>query len=390
MAKHALLSASSASRWMKCTPSARLTEKMADTSSPYAQEGTLAHELGELELKRELKLIDKKTYAAELKKIKAHELYGEDMPDYVGIYTGYAMEKLAEAKARSKDALVFLEQRLDFSDWVPEGFGTGDTVIISDGVIEIIDLKFGKGVPVSAEWNPQMMLYGLGAWNEYDFLYDLHTVRMTIAQPRLDNLSTFELSSKELVQWAENKLKPTAAMAWDGMGDLCAGKHCQFCKVEASCQARAKAKEDFINDYRNVDGELLAEHLLAPDDVSRIVGMALEIKNWLKAVEDFALDKALEGFKWPGYKLVEGRSNRTYSDEAMVATILTGKGLTEDDIYNKKIKGITEMEKKLGGKKKFEEVLGSHIIKPAGKPTLVEESDKRPELDSVAEDFNLE
>lgn len=390
MAKHALLSASSASRWMKCTPSARLTEKMADTSSVYAQEGTLAHELGELELKRELELIAKRTYNAELKKIKAHELYGADMPDYVGIYTDYVMEKLAEAKSRSSDALVFLEQKLDFSDWVPEGFGTGDTVIISDGVIEIVDLKYGKGVPVSAEWNPQMMLYGLGAWSEYDFLYDLHTVRMTIAQPRLDNISTFEIKADELVDWAEKTLKPAAEKAWEGAGELCAGEHCMFCKVKATCKERAEYNLKVLADYRNADSELLSKHLLTPGDVSRILGLAMEIKNWLKDVEEHALGKALEGFKFPGFKLVEGRSNRTYMDEVIVANVLVKEGLSEEEIYNKKIKGITDMEKKLGGKKRFIEVLGDYIIKPPGKPTLVDESDKRPEFDSAADDFNLE
>lgn len=386
--KHAILSASAAHRWMTCTPSARLTEDIEDTTSVFAAEGTLAHELAELELNYQLKLINKRKYTAERKKIEAHELFSAEMPDYVSTYTGYVLEKLAEAQARSKDALVFLEQKLDFSHWVPEGFGTGDTVIISDGVIEIVDLKYGKGVEVSAAENPQMMLYGLGAWHEYEAFYDLDTIKMTIVQPRLDSISTYELPEAELLSWADTTLAPAAVEAWKGEGELVAGDHCRFCKVKATCKARADYNITFIEKNKEAD-ELKSPHLLAPEEVSKILAMAMEIKNWLKDVEEDALAKALEGAKFPGYKLVEGRSNRTFNDEEEVVATLKLEEFTEEEIYNRKIKGITELEKKLG-KKLFEQILGPYIIKPPGKPTMVPEADKRPELNTAADDFDLE
>lgn len=386
---HAILSASAAHRWMHCPPSARLTENLEDQSSIFAQEGTLAHELGELELNYQVKNITKKKYNAELKKIQAHELYSADMPDYIAVYTGYVFEKLAEAKTRSKDALVFLEQQLDFSSWVPEGFGTGDTVIISDGVIEIVDLKYGKGVEVSAEENPQMMLYGLGALFEYEAFYDLQTVKMTIVQPRLDAISTYEMSVESLLDWAIKILMPAANKAWKGEGELQAGDHCKFCKVKATCKARAKYNIEFLDKNRDADNDLIQAHLLAPEDVSNILAMAKEVQNWLKDVEEDALAKALEGIKFPGYKVVAGRSNRTYGDEVEIASTLELEDYKEEQIYNKKLKGVTDMEKLLG-KNMFQQLIGPYIIKPPGKPTLVPETDNRPELNSAAEDFDLE
>lgn len=387
---HAILSASAAHRWMHCTPSARLTENIKDESSIFAQEGTLAHSLGELELNYQLKNITKKEYTKELKKIQANELYSAEMPDHVAAYTGYVFEKLAEAKVRSSDALVFLEQKLDFSEWVPEGFGTGDTVIISDGVIEIVDLKYGKGVEVSAEENPQMMLYGLGAWHEYEAFYDLKTVRMTIVQPRIDNISSYEMSIEDLLKWATEKLMPAAEKAWEGEGELTAGDHCRFCKVKATCKARADYNITFIDSHRSPDNNdsLKGLHLLSPEETSGVLAMAMEIKNWLKDVEEHALQAALDGTRYPGFKLVEGRSNRIFTDEDEVVATLELEDYTEEQIFNKKIKGITDLEKLLG-KKMFSQLLDPYITKPAGKPTLVPETDKRPELNSAAEDFDL-
>jgi len=385
---HAILSASAAHRWMNCPPSARLTEDMSDESSVFAQEGTLAHSLGELELNYQLKKITKKKYTAELKKIQADKLYAADMPDYVAVYTGYVFEKLAEAKARSKDALIAMEQRLDFSEWVPDGFGTGDTVIISDGVIEIVDLKYGKGVEVSAEDNPQMMLYGLGAWYEYEAFYDLDIVKMTIVQPRLDAISTCEITVDRLLAWATHVLIPAADKAWKGEGELQAGDHCKFCKVKATCKARADYNFEFLDANKQED-KFMTAHLLGPDEIARVLAMAMEVKNWLKDVEEYALQAALDGMKYPGYKLVAGRSNRIYADEKEVAATLELEDYKEEQIYNKKLKGITDMEKLLG-KKMFVQLLDPYITKPAGKPTLVPETDNRPELNSAADDFNLE
>lgn len=384
MAIHALLSASSAYRWLNCTPSARMTENLEDTQSVYAAEGTLAHELAELQLRYQLKLITKATYNKELKKIKADELYSEEMPDEVEKYTGYVFEKLTEVQSHTPDALIFLEQKLDFSKYVPEGFGTGDCIIIADGTLEVMDLKYGKGVEVFAEENPQMMLYALGAIEEYGFIYDIDKVRMTIAQPRLDNFSTWEISVDDLEAWANGELTQKAKEAWDGTGSCNAGDWCKFCKVKATCKARADAALAVALQHEAQD-----PNLLSVDEIAEILHMAEEIQAWAKDVQDYALEQARDnGVKFKGWKLVEGRSNRKYTDEGEVATKLINEGLTEEEIYNKKIKGITEMEKTLG-KKKFSTLLKDLVIKPEGKPTLVVEGDKRPELNSAEKDFDL-
>lgn len=384
MIKHALLSASSAHRWLNCTPSARLTEHIEDTQSVYAAEGNLAHDLAELELKFQLKLITKNTYNKELKKIKANELYSEEMPDEVEKYTDFVFERLTEAQSHTADALIFLEQRLDFSKWVPEGFGTGDCIIIADGTMEVIDLKYGKGVEVSAENNPQMMLYALGALEEYGFIYDINSVRMTIAQPRLNNFSTWEISVNNLLAWAEGELKEKAQAAWEGAGEFVAGDWCMFCKVKATCKARAEAILAISEQYQEQD-----PRLLTIEEIAEILHKAEEIQSWAKDIQGYALEQARDyGVKFPGWKLVEGRSNRKYTDEDEVATVLINEGFTEEEIYIKKLKSITDMEKTLG-KKRFNTLLKDFIIKPPGKPTLVVESDKRPEINSVEAEFDL-
>lgn len=385
MAKHALLSASSAYRWLNCTPSARMTENLEDTQSVYAAEGTLAHELGELELRYQLKLITKATYNRNLKKIKANELYSEEMPDEVEKYTIHVFEKLTEAQSHTPDALIFLEQRLDFSKYVPEGFGTGDCIIIADGTLEIIDLKYGKGVEVSAENNPQMMLYALGALEEYSFIYDIDNVRMTIAQPRLENFSTWEVSVEDLVYWAEWQLAEKAKEAWDGSGTCNAGEWCKFCKVKATCKARAKAALAISEQYQEQD-----PNLLSAEEIAEILHKAEEIQAWAKDVQEHALEQARDhGIKYTGWKLVEGRSVRKYADEGQVQLALNAAGYDGEAILKApELLGITAMEKSIG-KKKFSELLSGLIIKPEGKPALVVENDKRPELNSAEKDFDL-
>ena len=383
-AKHALLSASSAERWLNCTPSARITEYMPETTSEYAAEGRLAHALGELELSYQLKEITKRTYDRRLKDIRKHELYSEEMPDYIEIYTNYVFEKLAEAQSHTPDALIFLEQRLDFSRWVPDGFGTGDCIIIADDLMEVIDLKYGKGVEVSAEDNPQMKLYALGALEAFGWIYNIQHVRMTIMQPRIDNISTWEISAEKLLAWADTELKQKAQAAWEGAGECVAGDWCRFCKAKATCKARADAALAVAEQYH-----YQGPHLMSVEDVAEILHKAEELQAWAKDVQDFALEQARDhNVRYPGWKLVEGRSNRKYSDETEVANVLKAEGLTEEEIFNKKVKGITEMEKQLG-KKRFQTLLTKLIIKPPGKPTLVVESDKRPEINSVESDFDL-
>lgn len=385
MAAHALLSASAAERWLNCTPSARLTEKLEDTDSVYAQEGTLAHSLGELELRYMLKLITKNTYNKELKKIQENELYNEDMPDEVEKYTSYVFERLAEAKSHTPDTLIFLEQRLDFTKYVPEGFGTGDCIIIADKTLDIIDLKYGKGVEVYAENNPQMMLYALGAIEEYGFIYDIDQVRMTIVQPRLDNISSWQLPVNDLLKWANGELIQKAKEAYEGNGELVAGAWCKFCKVKAVCKARAEAVLSIGEKY-----ELKDPNLLNTEEIAEILHKADEIQAWAKDLQNYALEQARDNnVKYPGWKLVEGRSVRKYSDDEIVQTVLVKAGYEAEKILKKpELLGITDMEKLLG-KKQFNTLLQDYIIKPPGKPTLVVQSDKRPELNSVESDFDL-
>lgn len=381
---HALLSPSSASRWLNCTPSARLEQQFPETTSEYADEGTLAHKLGELLIRQTLKTVEKAQFKSLMKEVEDSKHFDASMENYCEDYAVFVVEQFADAQSRTKDALIFLEHKLDMSEYVPEGFGTGDVVIIADGILDFTDLKYGKGVPVSAVENKQMMLYGLGALRSFDHLYDIHTVRMTIYQPRIDNISTWEISVEDLKAWAEYELKPKAEMAFKGEGEYKAGNHCQFCKAKATCRTLAeKNLELAVHEFQD-------PALLTDEQISDILGRIKLFTIWTDAVEAHALTQAVDhGKKWPGYKLVEGRSNRQYKDETAVADVLLKKGFAEDLIYKKKIIGITEMEKNVG-KKQFTELLSDLIIKPAGKPTLVPESDKRPEfksVDSAVRDF---
>lgn len=377
MSAHAILSPSGASRWLACTPSARLEQQFSDKAGTAAAEGTLAHSLGELIIRYKTKQIIKTAYEKKLAEIKADKLYEPAMFDYAEDYAVYVLEQLSTAQAHTKDALLFIEEKIDLTDYIPEGFGTGDAAVIADGVLDFTDLKYGKGVPVSAVDNKQMMLYGLGMLKKFDFLYDIHTVRMTIYQPRLDSISTFEISATDLKHWAETELKPKAELAFKGEGEFAPGVNCRFCKAAGSCKANAEfnlqlAKHDFAD-----------PKLLTDEEVSAILDRSDLFTKWLAAVEDNALFEAVtNGKKWPNYKLVEGRSNRIYTDETAVAETLKAKGLAEDKIYTKKLVGITAMEKELT-KPVFNDLLGSLVIKPAGKAALVPATDKRPELNSV-------
>lgn len=384
--KHAILSASGAHRWMACTPSARLEEPLPDTSSVYAEEGTLAHDLAELELSRQLERIPAKEYHAQLAKIQNHDLYSAEMPDYVSLFVNYVMEQYAEARTRSKDAVIFLEERLDFSRWVPEGFGTGDCTILSDGVMEIIDFKYGKGVEVEAPENAQMMLYALGAYEAFGYIFGVDTVRMTIHQPRIGNVSTWEIPLDELLEWAESELKPKAELAWAGEGDFAPGDWCRFCKVRNRCKARAEAMAEVPSAF-----EYKRPELLDVEDIAELLHQVDAIEAWAKDIKDFALVQARDhGVKFPGWKLVEGRSIRRYTDPDKVEETLRAAKYRVKDIFKTELIGISAMEKLLG-KKKFRELLEDQglVEKPQGKPVLVVETDKRPELNSAAADFDL-
>lgn len=381
MGEHALLSASSAFRWMACPPSARLEEGFSDKTSEYAAEGTLAHELGEINLRSDLGEINTRTYNSRLKKIKENEFFTADMIDYVELYNDTCMEKVSEARALTPDAIFRIEQKLDYSEWVPEGFGTGDFVIIADDTMEIVDLKYGKGIPVSAKGNKQMRLYALGAISEFSFLYDIKKVKMTIVQPRLDNISTDEIAADELLKWAKDVLKPTAELAFKGEGDFCAGEHCGFCRAKSVCKARADKNLELAR-Y-----EFRTTTTLSEEDIADILGKAEELQKWAKDVQDYALEQALQGIHYKGWKVVEGRANRKYADTDKVAEILLANEYTEDKIYKpKELQGLTNMEK-LVGKKKLITLVGDYIEKPQGKPVLVPKDDKRPEFNVPNKDF---
>jgi len=384
---HAVLSASGAARWLACTPSARLEEGLPDTTSAAAAEGTLAHAIGELLIARDAGKISKVDYAFKVTPLINDSLYTPAMMGHLEDYAAFVLERYSAAQAATKDAILEQEIEADYSRYVPEGKGTLDNSIIADGTLEIIDLKFGKGVEVSAENNPQMKLYALGALEKYDWLYTIDRVKMTIYQPRIDNFSTWVITVKDLREWAEGELKQKADLAFKGDGDFVPGKHCQFCKVRATCRANAAYQTDIART------DFLEPVLLSDADIADILTRAAQFENWLKAVKDYALNAAVkEGRKFPGLKLVEGRSNRVYADPVKIADVLTADGWTEADIFEKKLLGVTAMQGVLS-KKVFDNLVGPYIIKPPGKPTLVPDSDKRAELnslDAVRADFEID
>lgn len=370
MAEHALLSASSSHRWLCCTPSAVLEENFENKSSVFAEEGTTAHALAEYKLKK---------YLGEKVKKPKSDFDEKELKYYTDIYFDYACELITEAKRRLKDPIILVEQKLDFSNYVPEGFGTGDLVIVADGILDIMDLKYGKGVEVCAVNNPQMKLYAIGALNLFDSLYDIEKVRMTICQPRLDNISTFEITVEDLIKWAEDVVKPKAELAIKGEGEFFAGEHCRFCRARFNCRARADENMKMAQ-YDFKKGPFLTD-----DEITEILSNIDEFQKWTKDIQVYALEKTInENKKWDGFKLVEGRSSRKYSDEEAVSKTLIESGYKEEDIYSKNLLGITAMEKAIG-KKKFKELLKDLVYKPQGKITLVAESDKRPEIKNTAE-----
>jgi hypothetical protein len=305
------------------------------------------------------------------------------MPHYVGVYVDEVMERYHEALARTPDAIIQLEERLDFSQWVPDGFGTGDVVIIADKTMEVIDLKYGKGVAVSAVDNSQMKLYALGALFAYDFLYDIQEIRMTIVQPRIygDGISSDTITVEELMEWAEKVVVPAAKLADAGEGDFKAGEHCRWCKVKGNCRARAE------ENMAALSHEFKDPRLLSMEEIGQILTIAEQLQSWAKNVQEFAYEQALTGEKVPGWKIVEGRSNRTIPDkEAAKIRLLDSKIPFSSYLKPQELLGIGDLEKKVG-KKKLTELIGDLITKPPGKPVLVVESDKRQELNSLSGDF---
>ena len=363
---HAILSASSSHRWLNCNPSARLEQEFADRETDAAAEGTAAHALCEHKLRRALKMRSKKP-------ITPYDC--DEMDAYTDAYVEFVMEALAEAKQECKDPLVLIEQKLDFSCYVPDGYGTGDCLIVADKLLHIIDFKYGQGVLVDAEQNPQMMLYALGALRLFDSLYDITEVSMSIFQPRRENVSTWTISVDDLLDWAETTLKPKAELAFKGEGEYTPGSWCQFCKAAVKCRARAEAKLQLAR-Y-----EFAMPPLLSDEEIEDILLKLDDLTKWANEITAYAQDAAVNhGKVWRGFKLVESRTNRRYTDEEAVAQAANAAGY--HDIYKKSLIPITEMER-LMGKKTFAEILGALVEKPKGKPTLVPASDKRPAIVST-------
>lgn len=367
---HAILSASSADRWLHCPPSARLCESYDDKGSDYAAEGTDAHALCEYKLRKALGL-------PATDPTENLTWFNEEMIDCAAGYAAYVLEQVEASKQTCADPVVLIEQRVDFSRWVEGGFGTADCIIIADGTLQIIDYKHGLGVLVSAEENPQLMCYALGALELFDKIYDIDTVSMTIYQPRRDNVSTYEISKDDLYQWADEVLKPTAELAFAGDGNFLCGEWCGFCKAKTDCRARAEANLELAR-Y-----EFKLPPLLTDKDIEDILAKVDELVSWAADIKEYALRQALSGKKWNGWKLVEGRSNRRYTNDALVANAVESIGF---DPYEHKVLGVTAMQKLLG-KSRFDELLAVYIEKPQGKPTLVPESDKRPAINTAKNDF---
>lgn len=375
---HALLSPSSAHRWLHCTAAPRLEEGVEDKGSEFAAEGSLAHAMGALKLKAFFGM----DASHELQEIDMFRRYHTgEMDEYTDTYKTIVLEKFNTAQRQCEDAQLLVETRLDFGEYIPDAFGTGDAIIIADGTLDVIDFKYGKGVRVSAYENPQMMIYALGAYERFSFEYNIKKVRMTIVQPRIDNLSVYEMSVKDLLAWAKETLAPKAKEAFKGDGPQSPGEWCQFCKVKSCCKALTQKCTDVVKNHE--DPRLISAEELATD----ILPIVATVKTWLAGVEDYALQQALSGVELPGWKLVEGRSIRKITNQEGVEKALTEEGFDYDDIYKPlELRTITDLEK-LVGKKQFNGLCGEFIEKPQGKPTLAPESDKRPALDTISDDF---
>lgn len=372
MADHALLSPSAAARWLTCTRSAKLEEQFPVSSTKYTEEGTIAHELAELEARKATGYIEPDAYKMGFRDITKSEYYDEVMQASAEEYASLIADYLEIRKGFSPDAFPEFEVKVDISNWVPGGFGTADCLIISDGVMEVIDFKYGKGVPVSALNNPQMKLYALGAYEQFKDLYEIDLIEMTIFQPRLNSRSTDSISVKELLKWGEETVKPQAQKAINGEGEFVPSeKACKFCRAKNICRARA---DKFIDLFENSKSETLTL-----EEVADLLNQADDMKAWLSDLEEEVVKNITSGVIVPGWKMVAGRSNRKITDELKAVDLLKKNGINETLLYEKKLITLTQMEKDFG-KKEIDEILRDLIEKPEGKPCLVKESDKRPPL----------
>jgi hypothetical protein len=367
--KHAFLSASSSNRWIACPPSAKLNTDTGGWTSEYAIQGTCAHSLAEYKLKTALGRRARDP-TGDL------DCYDQEMESATDDYVAYVFSQVEKEKETCHDPTVLVEQQLDLSRWIPESFGTADAVIVGDETLTIVDLKYGTGIKVDSS-SSQLKCYALGCVDMFDGIYDIRKVKMVIFQPRLDHVSETEMSKEDLLTWADTVLVPAAKLAFVGEGEFKAGDHCQFCSVKANCRKRAETNLELAR------FNFAMPPTLEDEEIEAILPKLDQLSSWAADLKTYALQKALSGKKWSGFKLVEGRANRKYTNEAMVAEAAKAAGF---DPYEKRLLGITAMTS-LMGKKKFNEVLGGLVERPQGKPTLVPQSDKRPEMNSAADDF---
>lgn len=372
MTDHATLSPSSAARWINCPPSAKINAEAGDRPTVFTREGSLAHSLAELKARKHfLPGIGPKKYQTALDKIKANDLWQDEMEAHTERY----LEALKDIYMEFPEPPhVAVEQRVDFTEWVPGGFGTADCVMVGGDTIHVIDFKYGKGVAVSAEENPQMMLYALGALAAYGLLYDLTTVRMTIIQPRMaSDPDTWETTADHLTQWAETTVKPAADLAARGEGEFAEGEWCRFCAIRGNCRARAAAQlalEDFNGRVPPV---------LSDAEVGQALTQGRRLAKWLSELEEYALTACLDGKEIPGYKAVEGRAVRVWTDVNVAFDAARAQGIPDDMLYERKPISLAAMEK-LMGKRQFLDTMTEYVNVPAGKPTLVPDTDKRPPI----------
>lgn len=373
MADHAVLSASGAHRWLLCTPSAQLEQQFPPSTSSYAEEGTVAHALAELTTRYYLGEISEVYFENEIaEKFVPNSYYNQEMREHAAAYAKFVMSRLAAAKEVCPDPIVNLETRLDFSKYVPGGFGTGDCVIVAEPTMEVIDFKYGKGHRVSAEDNPQMQLYGLGALEMFGDLYDIKQVRMSIFQPRLSGVEdTSEKTTKELTSWGRTYVKPRAKLADKGQGDFNPCEEaCRFCRAKNTCRARTEENLKLFDESPD-------PLLISAEEAGAILARAADIETWLKDLRETVSSALAAGEPVTGWKMVEGRSNRKFADEDKVVAAMKAAGYDEALLYERKLITLTQMERGFG-KKALAEVLGDLIVKPQGAPTLAPESDKRP------------
>lgn len=374
--QHALLSASGAHRWLHCTGSPLLEKDFPDSTSVYAQEGTLAHELCELKLKKYTTSMPKRTYTKARNKIMKSELWQNEMEMTSDAYLEYVIDIILSYKIAP---VVLIEKRVDFSRYVPEGFGTADCLILAGDTLHVVDYKHGKGVVVDADHNPQMMLYALGAMSELSLLYRFKFVHMTIVQPRVNNISEFTMTAEELIEWGETIVKPKAEAAMSGKGEFEAGDWCRFCRAKRQCKTRYESNDSLYPEL----SERHDPRLITLDELGRYLKRGKDMAAWLEDMKEYALSESLAGAEVPGWKAVEGRGSRAFTDTDEAVDTLIKNGIDESVLYERRVLTLAQMEKAVG-KKAFGELVGDLVVKNPGKPTLVEESDKRPKITNQA------